>query len=114
MVSMDPEQRRRINANLIALRNGTVRREQEAESDRKKARRQAAKDGKRELRKILKRIEAVEEEVDWLQQHLDKMLATEETHPGGIDECDHAIEGCQAELADLRRAAEDLTRIIEN
>lgn len=113
-MDIDPEQRRRINANLIALRNGTVRREQEAESDRKKAKRQAVKVAKRDLRRILKRIEAVQEEVEWLQQHLDKMLATEETHPGGIDECDHAIEGCQNELHDLNQEADGLRRMIEN
>jgi SMC interacting uncharacterized protein involved in chromosome segregation len=110
----DPELRRRINRNLQELGDGTVARRKEAARAARAARKEQAKKDKRRIKAIDKRLLELLEEQSGLQSYLDEMLEQGEEWPGGIDETDHALEGCTAEIVDLLDERETLQRMIEN
>ena len=101
MVTMDPELRRRINRNLAELADGTVARREAARKAAKAAAKKAHREYRARLKVIARRVAEVTTERDGLQEYLDKMLEHGEEWPGGIDETDHAVEGCNEELAAL-------------
>ena len=123
----DPELRRRINQNLRELADGTVARRKEAERAARARRKAQAKEDKKEVRRLKKRLAAVEEERDGLQEYLDELLLREDPNPLGyaegmneqqyqglLEECDAAVEGCNHQIGKLRDRIELLERMIEN
>lgn len=123
----DPELRRRINQNLRELADGTVARRKEAERAARARRKEQAKEDRKEVRQLKKRLAAVEEERDGLQEYLDELLERTDPNPLGyaegmdeqqynglLEECDHAVEGCNEEIGKLRDRIELLERMIEN
>ena len=123
----DPELRRRINQNLRELADGTVARRKEAERAAKARRKEQAKEDRKELRGLKKRLAAVEEERDGLQEYLDELLMREDSNPLGyaegmdeqqynglLEECDAAVEGCNNEIGKLRDRIEMLERMLRN
>ena len=101
MTDMDPELRRRINKNLAELADGTVARREAARRAAKAAAKKAHREYRSRLKAIARRVAEVTTERDGLQEYLDLMLDKGEEWPGGIDETDHAVEGCNEELAAL-------------
>lgn len=123
----DPELRRRINQNLRELADGTVARRKEAERAAKARRKEQAKEDRKEVRQLKKRLAAVEEERDGLQEYLDELLMREDPNPLGyaegmdeqqynglLEECDAAVEGCNNEIGKLRDRIEMLERMLRN
>lgn len=123
----DPELRRRINQNLRELADGTVARRKEAERAAKARRKEQAKEDRKEVRQLKKRLAAVEEERDGLQEYLDELLEREDPNPLGyaegmdeqqynglLEECDAAVEGCNNEIGKLRDRIEMLERMLRN
>lgn len=123
----DPELRRRINQNLRELADGTVARRKEAERAAKARRKEQAKEDRKEVRQLKKRLAAVEEERDGLQEYLDELLEREDPNPLGyaegmdeqqynglLEECDAAVEGCNNEIGKLRDRIELLERMLRN
>lgn len=123
----DPELRRRINQNLRELADGTVARRKEAERAAKARRKEQAKEDRKEVRQLKKRLAAVEEERDGLQEYLDELLERSDPNPLGyaegmdeqqynglLEECDAAVEGCNNEIGKLRDRIEMLERMLRN
>lgn len=110
----DPELRRRINQNLRELADGTVARREAAARAARAARKEQAKKDKRRIKAIDKKLVELREEQSGLQSYLDEMLEHGEEWPGGIDETDHALEGCTAEIVDLLDERETLERMLRN
>lgn len=123
----DPELRRRINQNLRELADGTVARRKETERAAKARRKEQAKEDRKEVRQLKKRLAAVEEERDGLQEYLDELLEREDPNPLGyaegmdeqqynglLEECDAAVEGCNNEIGKLRDRIEMLERMLRN
>lgn len=123
----DPELRRRINQNLRELADGTVARRKEAERAAKARRKEQAKEDRKEVRQLKKRLGAVEEERDGLQEYLDELLERKDPNPLGyaegmdeqqynglLEECDAAVEGCNNEIGKLRDRIELLERMLRN
>lgn len=121
---VDPEQRRRINENLIAIREGRAQREQEARkaerAEKKRLKREAAK----QIKKAKYRLAVVELERDDLQKYMDELLLREDPNPLGyaegmddqqyqglLEEVDSALEGCNKEIGDLLDELETLRSI---
>lgn len=116
----DPELMRRINANLIALRNGTVRRELDEVRNKRAAEKAAlrarSKEDKAELRRIDKSIKATAKERDGLQSYLDELLerpgdlnplgyaegGSEQQYQGLLEEIEIAIYGCNRQIGSLQ------------
>lgn len=100
-VDKEAELRRRVNANLQRLASGEVAREVEKELENRAARKTIEKKNARRIKQATKRLEACREELHGLQAYMEEMLEGDEDQPGMLDECDHAIEGCTNEIADL-------------
>lgn len=123
----DPELRRRINQNLRELADGTVARRKEAERAARARRKEQAKEDRKEVRQLKKRLAAVEEERDGLQEYLDELLMRKDPNPLGyaegmdeqqynglLEECVAAVEGCNNEIGKLRDRIEMLERMLRN
>lgn len=110
--NQEAELRRRVNANLQRLASGEVAREVELERENRAARKLIEKRNSRRIKAATKRLAACEEELHGLQAYMIEMLEGDEDMPGMLDECDHAIEGCQQEIADLNEELDHLRSYI--
>lgn len=97
----EAELRRRVHENLRRLASGEVAREVEREREERSARKAIEKKNARRIKQVTKRLDACREELHDLQAYMAEMLEGEEDMPGMLDECDHAIDGCTQEIADL-------------
>ena len=118
----DPELKRAINLNLQRLASGAVRKEKEKLAEERVARRAQAKADKKEIARLTKYMSTVVAERDGLQNYLDELLlnpidmnplgyaegGSESQYFGLIEETDHAVEGCNKEIADLLNRIEIL------
>lgn len=117
----DPELRRRINQNLRELADGTVARRKEAERAARARRKEQAKEDKRRIKAIDKKLVELRKERDGLQEYLDELLLREDPNPLGyaegmtdqqyqglLEECDAAVEGCCNEIISLEDEKEML------
>lgn len=112
MTAMDPEMRRRINTNLRELADGTVARREAAKKAMKTARKEQDRIDRKRLKVVAARIIEVTTERDGLQEYMDSMLEGSEEWVNGIDETDHAIEGCTNEIVALMQEADELRAAI--
>lgn len=107
----DLELRRRVNANLAALRDGTVARQKEAEKAARAQLKEQLKQTKKRWTAAKKELAKVEAEYEGLKEYLDEMLENEEHWKGGIEETDHAIEGCLNEIYALKAEIDTLEEL---
>lgn len=119
----DPELRRRVNENLRRLASGEVAREVAREKELRAAHKAKLKRNSRRIKTIKARLAVVRKEHDGLQEYLEELLLKEDPNPFGyaegmsdeqynglLEECDAAVEGCSAEIADLVQELEALER----
>lgn len=101
------ELRRRANANLAALRDGTAKRRAEAERETRAAikrsaaalavaKREEAKRCRREIKRLMARADEITR--DWADLEADFGQ-----HPGAMEELDHERDRCWEKAEKLRR-----------
>jgi len=101
---------RAAQQHLADLFAGKVKREVEAQKTWASEQKRIARQARRELKGLRRRLAECETERDELQEYLDEMLDQGEEWPGGIEETDHALEGCVNEIVHLRG---EITRLEE-
>ena len=103
---------RRAQQHLADLKSGKVARERREAMTFAKFQKQKVKDARAERRTVKARIKEVQTELNGLEEYQDEMLEHGEEWPGGLEETDAAIEGCQNELTQLTQRLAQLEDII--